>query len=116
MTEANKKNLKSLAVTIVALLALNLIGTKLFQRFDLTQDKRYTLSKTSFDIMEEIREPMLVDVYLEGDFPGEFKKLQTETRQLLEEYKAYNPNIRFRFIDPSSKIGVKVSEDLDFFR
>ncbi|NUY82331.1 gliding motility-associated ABC transporter substrate-binding protein GldG [Flavobacterium sp. MAH-1] len=100
MTEAKKKNLKSLIITIVVLLALNLIGIKLFQRFDLTQDKRYTLSKTSFDIMEEIREPMLVDVYLEGDFPGEFKKLQTETRQLLEEYKAYNPNIRFRFIDP----------------
>jgi len=100
MTEAKKKNLKSLIVTIVILLVLNLIGIKVFQRFDLTQDKRYTLSKTSFDIMEEVREPMLVDVYLEGDFPGEFKKLQTETRQLLEEFKAYNSNIRFRFINP----------------
>ncbi|RZJ70762.1 gliding motility-associated ABC transporter substrate-binding protein GldG [Flavobacterium sp.] len=100
MTAAKQKNLKSLGITIAVLVVLNLIGVKAFQRFDLTQDKRYTLSQTSFDIMQEVREPLLVDVYLDGDFPGEFKKLQSETRQLLEEFKAYNSNIRFRFINP----------------
>lgn len=100
MTDAKKKNLKSLLITVGILILINLIGIKIFQRFDLTQDKRYTLSETSFDIMGEVSEPLLVDVYLEGDFPGEFKKLQSETRQLLEEFKAYNSNIRFRFINP----------------
>ena len=100
MTDAKKKNLKSLLITVAGLMAVNLAGTYIFQRYDLTQDNRYTLSETSFDIMSEVREPLLVDVYLDGDFPGEFKKLQSETRQLLEEFKAYNSNIRFRFINP----------------
>lgn len=97
---AKKKNIKGLFVTVAVLLAVNLIGTKVFKRFDLTQDKRYTLSRTSFDILEDVREPLYVDVFLEGDFPGEFKKLQTETQQMLEEFKAYNSNVQFRFINP----------------
>ena len=43
---------------------------------------------------------MIVDVFLKGQFPGEFKKLQTETQQLLEEFKAYNKNITFQFVNP----------------
>jgi gliding-associated putative ABC transporter substrate-binding component GldG len=39
-------------------------------------------------------------VFLKGNFPPEFRKLQNETRQLLEEFEAYNPNIRFNFTDP----------------
>ncbi|RZJ66142.1 MAG: gliding motility-associated ABC transporter substrate-binding protein GldG [Flavobacterium sp.] len=100
MTNAKKKNLKNLAITIAVLVAVNLIGTKVFQRYDMTQDKRYTLSKTSFAILENVREPMYIDVFLDGDFPGEFKKLQTETQQLLEEFRAYNSNVQFRFINP----------------
>jgi gliding-associated putative ABC transporter substrate-binding component GldG len=43
---------------------------------------------------------LYIDVFLEGEFPGEFKKLQTETQQLLEEFKAENPNIIFQFVNP----------------
>ena len=43
---------------------------------------------------------LIVNVYLEGDFPSEFKRLQIETRQFLEELQAENTNIRFRFINP----------------
>jgi gliding-associated putative ABC transporter substrate-binding component GldG len=71
-----------------------------FERFDLTNDKRYTLSQTSLNIIKNVDEPLILDVFLEGEFPGEFKKLQTETQQILEEFKAYNPNIGFQFINP----------------
>src|SRR5690606_4650432 len=100
MTATTKNNLKQLAVTIVILIVANAVGSRLFHRFDLTQDKRYTLSQTSLEIIENIKEPMIIDVFLEGEFPGEFKKLQTETQQLLEEFKAYNSNIDFQFINP----------------
>ncbi|NMH26882.1 gliding motility-associated ABC transporter substrate-binding protein GldG [Flavobacterium silvaticum] len=93
-------NLKKLAVVAVILIALNVFSFFAFKRFDLTQDKRYTLSQTSFSILEDVKQPLVVDVFLEGEFPGEFRKLQTETRQLLEEFKAYNSNVTFRFINP----------------
>lgn len=93
-------SLKKLGLSIGFLIALNLVSLFAFKRFDLTQDKRYTLSPTSFSILEEVSQPLVVDVFLEGDFPGEFKKLQSETRQLLEEFRAHNRNISFRFINP----------------
>ncbi|SCY92566.1 gliding motility-associated ABC transporter substrate-binding protein GldG [Flavobacterium caeni] len=95
-----KSDIKSLVITIVALIAVNLIGNYLFKRFDLTHDKRYTLSQTSLGILKNTNDVLYVDVYLDGQFPGEFKKLQTETRQLLEEFKAYNSDVQFRFINP----------------
>jgi gliding-associated putative ABC transporter substrate-binding component GldG len=93
-------NLKKLALTLVLLIVINLIGSQFFHRFDVTNDKRYTLSKTSLSIIKGVKEPLIIDVFLKGQFPGEFKKLQTETQQLLEEFKAYNSNIVFQFVDP----------------
>ena len=96
----NVSNLKKIALVILVLIAINLVSQFVFYRVDLTSDKRYTLSKTSFDIINKIQNPIYVDVFLEGNFPGEFKKLQTETQQLLEEFKAYNPNIIYQFVNP----------------
>ena len=93
-------NLKKLALSLGILIVANLLASQFFHRFDLTNDKRYTLSKTSLTIIKSVQEPLIVDVFLKGQFPGEFKKLQTETQQLLEEFKAYNSNIVFQFIDP----------------
>jgi gliding-associated putative ABC transporter substrate-binding component GldG len=95
--------LKNLFTIIFILVVANFAGHYLFKRFDLTEDKRYTLSQTSLNIISEVKEPLYVDVFLEGNFPGEFKKLQTETQQLLEEFKASNSNIIFQFINPLDK-------------
>jgi len=100
MKASNKKHLKQLLITVALLILLNFLGSKLFKRFDMTADQRYTLSQTSLNIVNEVSEPLYVDVFLKGDFPGEFKRLQTETTQLLEEFRAYNPNIIFQFVDP----------------
>lgn len=96
----NKNNLKKVLLLLVVLIAINLIGSRLFYRFDLTRDHRYTLSETSLNIVQQAKEPLIVDVFLKGQFPGEFKKLQTETQQILEEFKARNSNVTFQFINP----------------
>nr|MBP8158088.1 gliding motility-associated ABC transporter substrate-binding protein GldG [Flavobacterium sp.] len=95
-----KNNLKKIAATILLVVVLNFAGHFAFKRFDLTADKRFTLSETSLTIVNEIQEPLYIDVFLEGEFPGEFKKLQTETQQLLDEFKAENPNVIFQFVNP----------------
>ena len=95
-----RKQIRQLLLGIVILVAANLLGSKAFRRFDLTQDNRYTLSETSLDIIDNASQPLYIDVFLKGDFPGEFKRLQTETTQLLEEFRAYNSNIIFQFVDP----------------
>ena len=92
--------LKTLVLTFMALIAINIAGNFFFHRFDLTADKRYTLSDTSLQIIKNAKEPVYVDVFLEGNFPAEFKRLQSETRQILEEFKAYNSNIVYQFVNP----------------
>ena len=91
---------KKIATVVVVLIVANVASHFVFKRFDLTADKRYTLSETSLKIIDEVTQPLYVDVFLEGNFPGEFKKLQTETQQLLEEFKAQNSNIIFQFVNP----------------
>ncbi len=95
-----QSNISKIALLFIGLIALNFVSNKIYKRFDLTQDKRYTLSKPTIDILDAIDEPIIVKVYLEGDFPTEFKRLQIETRQLLEELKSENKKIQFRFINP----------------
>ncbi|WP_310558822.1 gliding motility-associated ABC transporter substrate-binding protein GldG [Flavobacterium sp.] len=100
MTASNKNNIKSLLIVIAILLFLNLISGYFFHRFDLTKDKRYTLSTTSLTIIKQVQNPLYVKIYLQGDLPAEFKRLQSETRDLFEEFQAYNKNIIFEFVDP----------------
>ena len=100
MNTATKYRLKSVGITIVLLLVLNTIGSFFFFRFDLTKDKRYTLSPTSLQIIEQVKNPLYIKVYMQGELPAEFKRLQLETRQMLEEFQGYNSKIVFEFIDP----------------
>ncbi|WP_293872286.1 gliding motility-associated ABC transporter substrate-binding protein GldG [Flavobacterium sp.] len=100
---ATKNNFKKILITIGIIIVLNVVGHFVFKRFDLTADKRYTLSQTTLHIISQVKEPLYIDVFLEGDFPGEFKKLQTETQQLLEEFKTQNSNIIFQFVNPLEK-------------
>lgn len=95
----NKIGLK-VVIAFLALLAINFIAEKWHTRWDLTQDKRYTLSETTRRTLLKINSPIVVDVLLKGNIPTEFKKLQTETLQLLEEYTAFNSNIVFNFVNP----------------
>ena len=100
MNTATKNRLRSVGITIIIVLILNTIGSFFFYRFDLTKDKRYTLSPTSLQILEQVKNPLYIKVYMQGELPSEFKRLQLETRQMLEEFQGYNSNIVFEFIDP----------------
>src|SRR5690606_41677726 len=84
-------------------LGINLLSGIVFKRFDFTHDKRYTLSETTRSLIHEVKEPMLVEVFLEGNFPGEIRKLQVETQQLLEEFSAINSEVYFKLDRKSTR-------------
>ena len=97
------KKIKHILLAFIILLLLNSIGQQFYKRFDLTHDQRYTLSKVTSSLSDKINERLLINVYLKGDFPSEFQRLQIETRQFLEELKAKNSHIQFRFINPNNQ-------------
>ena len=94
------KNTESLLITVAVVFLLNIISNFVFHRFDLTQDHRYTLSPTTLKIIKDVKNPLSIKVYLQGELPAEFKRLQQECKQLLEEFQAYNSNIIIEFVDP----------------
>jgi gliding-associated putative ABC transporter substrate-binding component GldG len=115
MKENKSQALKQLGIVFLAIIVINLISNFFFKRFDLTQDKRYTLSETTLNIIESVDSPLYIEVYLEGNFPPEFKRLQNETKQLLEEFTAYNSNIIFNLKNPIEKEETRVEKMKEFY-
>lgn len=104
---ARRKDLRrshwlEMGATLLLVVLLNIIGQYLFGRVDLTSERRYTLSKSTKAMLRELDEPVLFRVYLEGDFPADFKRLQSETKEMLNQFRAYNSNIEYEFVNPNS--------------
>lgn len=100
MNTQTKKNILPFLLLFAVIIVINIVGNFYFNRFDLTQDKRYTLSESTIKLIENIEEPVFIDVFLEGNFPPEFKRLQNETKQILEEFRSHNSNLVFQFTNP----------------
>ena len=115
MKENKKAALKQFGIVFLVLIGIHFLSHFFFKRFDLTQDKRYTLSETTLNIIKTVDSPLYIDVYLEGNFPAEFKRLQNETKQLLEEFSAYNSNIVFQFKNPIEKEEMRVEVMKQFY-
>ncbi|MDO5342365.1 MAG: gliding motility-associated ABC transporter substrate-binding protein GldG [Bacteroidia bacterium] len=104
--ENKRKNIKrneilSLVITLIIIILINIIGSFVYTRFDLTSEKRYTLSDKSKEILGGLDDYVYFRVYLEGDFPAGFKKLRKETKEMLDEFRAYSKFIDYEFINPS---------------
>jgi gliding-associated putative ABC transporter substrate-binding component GldG len=97
------EKIKNTALISIGLMVLNFLNQSYYMRIDLTADNRYTLSETTHNIVSKIEEILLVNVYLEGDFPSEFSRLQIETRQFLEELSAINSHIKINFENPDNQ-------------
>ena len=100
MKKLFQNSISKVVIALVCLLVVNYIAKQWHTRIDLTQDKRYTLSEVSKKTLAKIQNPIVIDVLLKGNIPTEFKKLQTETIQLLDEYAAANNNIIVNFVNP----------------
>jgi len=110
-----KRDLINLALSFVIIVLLNYLGGFLFHRFDLTSEKRFTLTPNSKELAKKLDDIVFVKVYLDGDFPGAagFKRLHNASKELLDEFKAYGgDNIEYQFIDPNSFADKKQREEL----
>ena len=106
MMKNERKNLKknqltAFGITLIVIIVVNIIASFVYTRFDLTSEKRYTLSDTSKEILKNLDDYVYFRVYLEGDFPAGFKKLRKETKEMLDEFRAYSKFVDYEFINPS---------------
>lgn len=99
--DVKKSHILQLVLGLVIIIFLNVIGYFFFARIDLTQEKRYTLSESSKKLMSNLEDIVFIRCYLEGDIPSEYKKLRNETKEMLDQFRAYNPDIEYEFVDPN---------------
>ncbi len=88
---------------LLGLLAINYLASMVHYRADLTREKRYTLSGPTKNLLRNLKDPVSITVFLDGEMPSGFKKLSNTSREMLQEFKenAVN-NILFNFEKPGS--------------
>lgn len=104
-------------VLLAFLFLLNFLAAKFHTRYDLTAEKRYTLSTATKKLVTSLNDDLYIEVFLKGDFPAGFKKLETSTREFLSLLKDMNGSkIHYKFISPQDEFpgisGMKYEDTL----
>ena len=106
-----RRNIIQLLLAFAIIILVNIIASFLFTRIDLTAEKRYTLSKATKQLIRKLDDVVFFKVYLDGDLPPGFKRLSNETREMLNEFRAFSDNIQYEFVDPSANPNTKERND-----
>lgn len=98
----SRKNITSAILLTVGILVLvNILAAKFFFRLDFTDDKRYTLSDATSDILHDLDEPVTVRAYFSNNLPPQLDIIRRDFRDLLIEYSQESHGMLvFEFIDP----------------
>lgn len=125
MSKNKKRNQSLLQLGLFSgvLVLLNVLGNIFFTQIDLTEEKRYTLTKTTVDLVKNLDEPVFVRVLLEGEFPAGFKRLQRATREKLDDFRkqgggflSAEPLIQYEFADPNAGTAEEINLRREEFR
>ncbi len=94
-----RRDILSLCTTIAIVVLINFVGGFYFKRFDLTSEKRYTLAESTKQLLMNLEDEVYIKVYLNGDVNPGFNRLKNESREILDEFRAYsNKQIQYEFI------------------
>jgi gliding-associated putative ABC transporter substrate-binding component GldG len=97
-------------IVLIAVILINLIAKNVFKRFDLTDNKMYSLSSSSKSVVKKIDDIFTIKVYFSSDLPAQYANNKRYLQDILEEYTAYSSgNLRFEFYSPEND--EKLSED-----
>lgn len=96
-------------LTVLIIVGVNLLANKFFYRFDLTENKTYSLSKESVTTVQSLKDPIEIRVYFSKDLPPDLAAVKDQVANLLGEYGSYNKNLRIKYIDPGD--GEKPAKD-----
>ncbi len=101
-----KNKILQIVLVIAGIVGLNLLTNRFFFRLDLTQEKRYTISDATQNLLKNLEDEVFVKVYLTGkSLPADFRRLETSVRETLDEFKIYGgKNIKYVFVDINAEI------------
>jgi len=105
--ESKKRKLqKRQAITRLVILAailicLNMLAARFHRGFDLTKEKKFTLTQATKGVLNKMDDVAVITVYLDGKFPAGFQRLKEATREQLQAFREKaGGNIKFQYMDP----------------
>lgn len=108
-----KRNIVQLIVAITAIIFISYISSIIYSRIDLTSEKRYTLFDITKNTLRDLNDAVYIKIYLDGDMPIGFKRMQKSLKETLDEFRVYaGENIQYEFINPSESTDPKVRDVL----
>lgn len=106
------KNRKKQLFLVTAFVLMNVLATQFNFRLDCTKDAKYSISTPTKQLVQNIKSPIYIQVYLKGDLPVDFERLSNETQYFLNDLKKQNSQIQFRFVNPKNKENLLIKQGL----
>lgn len=89
----------------ILLVAIIYLTANIGMRADLTEDKRYSLTNATKQLLTNVDSVIEIDVFLTGNLPADYKKLSVATKELLEDFTSISGNlIRVKFEKPGEEL------------
>lgn len=98
--QIRNQHIFQLVLIFLIIAVMNFIGSFWSFRWDLTEEKKHSLSETTIEMLKDLDDIVYVKVYLDGDdLPSAFRSLQRKIRETLDDYRRYSSNVEYEFID-----------------
>ncbi len=90
------------ALIVAILLVINLLSNEFHLRLDFTDEKQYTLSQATRDILNDLEEPVTIKAYFSENLPPNISKARQDFQEMLVEYASLADGmLLYEFIDPN---------------
>lgn len=102
-----RARMQFILIAFVAI-SISILSTFIHLRLDLTEDRRYTLSKPTHVILSNLKNDVFLQVYLDGEMEIAFRRLRRSVKEMLDEFRvASGRKVDYEFINPSAGKDIK---------
>lgn len=101
MKKRKSISLIQLLVLAAIVVALNILVSGVYWRLDLTENKRYTISEPTRQVLNQVDDKLYLRIFLTGELPAEYRRLKGAISDMLDEYNAYaESKVTYEFYNP----------------
>ncbi|MEM9822921.1 MAG: Gldg family protein, partial [Bacteroidota bacterium] len=100
----NKRNqsILQLLLFIGIMVFVNILANFFYTYVDLTEEKRFTFTGPTQELLDNLEDVVYVQLLLDGEFPAGFKRLQKATIEMLEDFRSESGYLEYVIEDPSA--------------
>jgi ABC-2 type transport system permease protein len=107
------QSIMQLLILLAILVVVNILANIEYGHIDLTEDKRFTLTEATKNLITDVDDAVTITIYLDGELPGGFRRLRQSVFDLVREFRSRNPNIHYRFENPVEGSTQSINETIE---